>query len=95
LQSIATPLGKHLEIHRWVVCDNFLPADLVRKVRIEAALFKENYEQSEIWVGKKADVGAHISVCFIINLHIINNDIIINVILIKLFFISIGTKCSW
>ena len=29
---------------------------------MEANLFTEFYEQSEIWVGKKADVGAQLSV---------------------------------
>jgi hypothetical protein len=37
--------------------DSFLPLDTVRRVRIEATLFREGYEQSEIWVGKQADVG--------------------------------------
>ncbi len=55
-------IGSHLQEHGWVVCDNFIPLDLVRRIRIEAALFKEHYEQSEIWVGKRADVGAHLSV---------------------------------
>ncbi len=55
-------IGSHLQQHGWVVCDNFIPLDLVRRVRIEAGLFKEHYEQSEIWVGKRADVGAHLSV---------------------------------
>jgi hypothetical protein len=34
----------------------------VRRVRTETALFADYYEQSEIWIGKKADVGAHLSV---------------------------------
>lgn len=55
-------IGSHLRQHGWVVCDNFIPLDLVRRIRIEAGLFKEHYEQSEIWVGKRADVGAHLSV---------------------------------
>lgn len=52
----------HLVTHKWVVFDHFLPLDLVRRIRIEAGLFKEHYEQSEIWVGKEADVGAHLQV---------------------------------
>jgi len=50
--ELAEKLGKHLETHAWAVCDNFLPLDLVRRVRIEAGLFTAHYEQSEIWVGK-------------------------------------------
>ena len=55
-------VGSHLSQHGWAVCDNFLPPDVVRRVRIEASLFKQHYEQSEIWVGKAADVGAHLQV---------------------------------
>jgi len=32
------------------------------QVRIEAGLFAEHYDQSEIWVGKQADVGTLLSV---------------------------------
>ena len=42
--------------------------DLVRRVRIEAELFKDFYEQSEIWVGKKADVGAQLQVLLDVSL---------------------------
>lgn len=60
--SVAEILGRHLDEHGWAVCDNFLPADLVRRVRIETSVFTELYEQSEIWIGKQADLGAQISV---------------------------------
>lgn len=62
LASVAKKVGVHLEEHGWASCDNFLPVDLVRRVRIEAGLFTEHYEQSEIWVGKQADVGTLLSV---------------------------------
>ena len=52
----------HLASHGWVCVDHLLPLDVVRRVRIEANLFTEHYEQSEIWVGKQADVGAHLQV---------------------------------
>ena len=61
-EVLADTLSAHLREHGWAVCDNFLSLDLVRRVRIEAELFKDFYEQSEIWVGKKADVGAHLQV---------------------------------
>lgn len=61
-QAIGKKIGDHLIEHGFVVCDNFIPLDLVRRVRIESGLFKEHFEQSEIWVGKEADVGAHLSV---------------------------------
>lgn len=60
--DLALKLGKHLHENRWVVCDNFLPLDIIRRVRIESSLLQDYYEQSEIWVGKKADIGAHLSV---------------------------------
>ncbi len=62
LRELSVSLGKHLEEHGWAVCDNFVPTDLVRRVRIETSLFAEHYEQSEIWVGKNADVGSLLSV---------------------------------
>jgi len=60
--ELAASTGKHMEAHGWAVIDNFVPADLVRRVRIEAGLFQDHYEQSEIWVGKQADVGTLLSV---------------------------------
>ena len=54
-KTVAAELGTHLETHGWAVADNFISHDLVRRVRIEAGLFEEHYEQSEIWVGKQAD----------------------------------------
>ena len=59
---IAAELCKHLEEHGWAVADKFVGSDLVRRVRIEAGLFEEHYDQSEIWVGKQADVGTLLSV---------------------------------
>jgi len=62
LSEVAKRLGTHLEEKGWAVCDNFLPLDLVRRIRIEAGLFAEHYEQSEIWVGREASVGTLLSV---------------------------------
>jgi len=62
LKALAGRIGQHLDSHQWAVCDNFLSHDLIRRVRIEAAMFQEHYEQSEIWVGKQADVGTLLSV---------------------------------
>ena len=58
----ASTIGAHLEEHGWAVCDHALPMDLVKRVRVEAGLFTDFYEQSEIWVGKKSDIGAQLSV---------------------------------
>ena len=58
--SLADKVADHLSSQGWASIDNFVPLDIVRRVRIEAGLFKEHYEQSEIWVGKQADVGAHL-----------------------------------
>jgi len=58
----AASIGAHLEAHGWAVCDHALPMDLVKRVRVEAGLFTDFYEQSEIWVGKKSDIGAQLSV---------------------------------
>ena len=52
----------HLASHGWVCIENLLPLDVIRRVRIEANLFADHYEQSEIWVGKEADIGAHLQV---------------------------------
>mmetsp|Transcript_21655 Transcript_21655/g.31517 ORF Transcript_21655/g.31517 Transcript_21655/m.31517 type:complete len:738 (-) Transcript_21655:120-2333(-) len=60
--GIAEALGRHLEEHGWAVGDHVIPEDIVRRVRIECNLFQDHYEQSEIWVGKQADVGAQLSV---------------------------------
>lgn len=60
--SLAERVSRHLNSHGWAVIDKFLPLDLARRVKIEANLFRGFYEQSEIWVGKRADMGAHIRV---------------------------------
>eukprot|EP00605_Chrysophyceae_sp_TOSAG23-4_P002357 GSChrysophyteH1.ASY1.ANO1.2605.1 assembled CDS len=62
LRDLAGKMAKHMDEHGWAVCDNFIRPDVVRRVRIEAGLFEEHYEQSEIWVGKNADVGTLLSV---------------------------------
>jgi hypothetical protein len=59
---MAGEISDHLNTHGWAVADNFISPDLVRRVRIEADLFDDHYEQSEIWVGKQADVGTLLSV---------------------------------
>lgn len=61
-QDMTGEISTHLSTHGWAVCDNFISPDLVRRVRIEADLFDDHYEQSEIWVGKQADVGTLLSV---------------------------------
>ena len=48
--NIINHISSHIESNAWVVVDNYLPSDLVKRVRIEANLFTEFYEQSEIWV---------------------------------------------
>lgn len=57
-----TDVNEFLYTHGWVVIDNFIPLELVKRVRIESNLFRHFYDQAEIWVGKKADVGAHLTV---------------------------------
>lgn len=59
---MAEAASRHLEEHGWAVLDDFLPVELVQRVRVEAGLFRNSFEQSEIWVGKQADVGAQLSV---------------------------------
>ncbi len=61
-QSLAEQVSDHLNEHGWAVVDNFIPLDVIRRLRIEFNLFRDHFEQSEIWVGKKADVGAHLRV---------------------------------
>jgi Rps23 Pro-64 3,4-dihydroxylase Tpa1-like proline 4-hydroxylase len=46
----------------WVIIDDFFPLELVKRIRIESNLFRHFYDQAEIWVGKKADIGAHLTV---------------------------------
>ena len=60
--AVAKKVGAHLQEHGWAVCDRFQSADVVRRVRIEAGLFADHYEQSEVWVGARADVGTLLSV---------------------------------
>lgn len=61
-KTMTDEISTHLDTHGWAVADNFISPDLVRRVRIEADLFDDHYEQSEIWVGKQADVGTLLSV---------------------------------
>lgn len=67
--SLADKVADHLIKNGWAIIDNFVPLDVVRRVKIEAGLFKEHYEQSEIWVGKHADVGAHLVYNLLYNLY--------------------------
>jgi hypothetical protein len=62
LMALVDDLARHFDEHDWAVCSSYVPLDVVRRVRIEAGLFRDHYEQSEIWVGKRADIGAHLSV---------------------------------
>lgn len=61
-KTMIDEISAQLSSHGWAVADNFISADIVRRVRIEADLFDAHYEQSEIWVGKQADVGTLLSV---------------------------------
>ena len=45
LGSLAKKMGAQLQTQGWSCCDNFLSEDLIRRVRIEAGLFSEYYEQ--------------------------------------------------
>lgn len=62
VSKMASAASDHLEAHGWAVLDDFLPKELVQRVRVESGLFRNSYEASEIWVGKQADVGAQLSV---------------------------------
>lgn len=62
LKGLAEKIENNLITTGLAVCDGFLPLDLVRRVRIEASLFQDHFEQSEIWVGSRADIGAQLSV---------------------------------
>ena len=42
LEQLARTTASHLDAHKWSVCDHFLPLDLIRRVRIEAQLFKDH-----------------------------------------------------
>jgi hypothetical protein len=56
-------LAKSLSTNGWAVCDNFVPRDLVAKMRDEIERLQPHFEGSEIWVGKgTASVGAHLRV---------------------------------
>ena len=47
--SLADKVAEQLSPHGWASIDIFfIPLDVVHRVRIEAGLFKEHYEQSEI-----------------------------------------------
>lgn len=62
IAKMAEAASKHLEEHGWAVLDNFLPLDVVQRIRVESGIFRNSFETSEIWVGKQADVGAQIAV---------------------------------
>ena len=59
---MADEVGRHLEEFGWAICDHTISEDLVRRVRMEAGLFVDHYEQAEVWVGKHADIGAQLVV---------------------------------
>ncbi len=46
LQSIAS----HLEQHQYVVCDSYIPLDMVIEARKELKVMEDHYEPGEIWV---------------------------------------------
>ena len=62
IRNLAVSAGRQLDANGFVICEKFLPPDLVHRIRVECGLFQEAYEASEIWVGKEADVGAHLTV---------------------------------
>jgi hypothetical protein len=41
LDQLCKSAAEHLDEHKWAVCDHFLPLELVRRVRIEAQLFRD------------------------------------------------------
>ena len=55
-------VGRCLARRGWCVADRFASADLVNAVLAEVEALEPHFEQSEIWVGKTADVGAQIRV---------------------------------
>jgi hypothetical protein len=55
-------INQFLYENGFVIIDSFLSLDQVKRVRIESNLFRHFYDQAEIWVGKKADIGAHLTV---------------------------------
>lgn len=46
----------------WALVDGLVSGELVDNVRREIKQLESQYQAGEIWVGKQADVGAHISV---------------------------------
>eukprot|EP01031_Cornospumella_fuschlensis_P035892 gene35892-43533_t len=60
--SLVQQIADSLVSHHYVVIENFIHIQLVQRVHIEASKLAKFYEESEIWVGKGADVGAHLSV---------------------------------
>eukprot|EP01038_Epipyxis_sp_PR26KG_P009498 gene9498-12795_t len=62
VHSLVDEISEQLDQNGWAVVDNFVPIELIKRVKIEAKLFQKYYEQSEIWVGKQADLGAHLKV---------------------------------
>lgn len=59
---LAEDMAGHMQQHGWAVVDHFIPLDAVRRLRIEFDLFREHFEKAEIWIGKRADVGAQLRV---------------------------------
>jgi hypothetical protein len=55
-------INQFLYENGFVIIDSFLSLDQVKRVRIESNLFRHFYDQAEIWVGKKAGIGAHLTV---------------------------------
>lgn len=62
IKSFISLINEFLYKYGWVVIDDLLSLELIKRIRIESNLLRHFYEQSEIWVGKKADIGAHLSV---------------------------------
>ncbi|RYH24742.1 2OG-Fe(II) oxygenase, partial [archaeon] len=60
--NLVGPIADNLLNHHYVVIENFIHVQLVQRVHIEASKLARFYEESEIWVGKGADIGAHLSV---------------------------------
>ena len=51
LSKLVDNISLSLKTGGWAVSNNFLPLDLVRRVRIKASLFQDRYGQSQSWVG--------------------------------------------
>ena len=61
-EASAAKIASALGARGWAVCDGVACDELVRAVRSEMRGVEAGFKQSEIWLGKEADVGAQIAV---------------------------------